>query len=529
MPADPFPPEVDTASLMEAAAAMHRQGQFGPASGLYSEVLRREPDHAEAYHQLGLIAMQVRQPEKAVEMFALALRAGPPTAAMHANRGEALMALGRRFEAVGEYTRAIEMQPDLAEAYGRKGDAELALGRVADARLSFEQALARKPGLASAHLGLGGALSAEGRFDAALAAFQAAAALNPSSLAVHFNRGNVLRALGRVDEAIASYDAAIALNPEFAIGHHNRAFCLLQAGRLAEGFAEYEWRAKCPTFEDPRYGLPNRWTGAEDLAGKRLFIFPELFLGDVIQFSRYATMAAARGAKVTLGAPKALHGLLRGLTGEIDLVDEGATPDFDLQAPLMSLPHAFGTTLENLPGVARYISADPARVAKWRERIGPEGLKIGVVWQGSTQPYALPLARSFPLSMLARVGAIPLVRLISLQKVNGLDQLESLPAGMTVETLGDDFDPGPDMFMDTAAAMEACDFVITPDTSTAHLAGALGVRTLVALPYVADWRWLMGRTDSPWYPYMWLYRQTERGVWDGVFAEIENRLWAELA
>lgn len=527
MPADAIPPEVDTASLMEAAAAMHRQGQFGPASGLYSEVLRRDPNHAEAYHQLGLIAMQVRQPEKAAELFARALGAGPPTAAMYANFGEALMALGRRSEAIEQYIRAVALQPDLAEAYSRRGDAELALGQVGAARASFEAALARKPGLASAHLGLGGALSAEGQFDAALAAFEAAAAFNPGSLAAHFNRGNVLRALGRVDEAIASYDAAIALNPDFAIGHHNRAFCLLQAGRLAEGFAAYEWRAKCPTFEDPRYGLPNRWTGSEDLAGQRLFIFPELFLGDVIQFSRYATMAAARGAKVMLGAPRALHGLLRGLTGEIDLVDEGATPEFDLQAPSMSLPHAFGTTLESLPGAARYISADPARVAKWRERIGPEGLKIGVVWQGSTQPYALPLARSFPLAMLAGMAAIPDVRLISLQKVNGLEQLDALPPAMVVETLGDDFDPGPDMFVDTAAAMMACDLVITPDTSTAHLAGALGVRTWVALPYVADWRWLMGRADSPWYPNTRLFRQTERGVWDSVFAEMAATLRAE--
>jgi len=519
-------PEI--AALFEGAVALHRQGQLAPASGLYSEVVRRDSTHAEAYHQLGLIALQVRQPDKAAEMIALALRAGPATAAMHANRGEALMALGRHFEAVGEYARAAELQPDLAEAWSRRGDAEMAVGRLGDARSSYQQALARKPGLASAHLGLGGALTAEGRFEEALAAFEAAAALNPGSLAAHFNRGNVLRALGQVEPAIASYDAAIALNPDFAIGHHNRAFCLLQAGRLAEGFAEYEWRAKAPTFDDPRYGLPNRWTGAQDLQDRRLFVFPELFQGDLIQFARYATMAAARGARVTLGAPAALHGLLRGLAGGIELVGEDAVPDFDLQAPLMSLPHAFGTTLESLPGTERYLAADPARVAKWRERIGAEGFKIGVVWQGSTQPYALPLARSFPLAMLQGVGALPGVRLISLQKVNGLEQLESLPAGMTVETLGDDFDPGPDMFVDTAAAMEACDLVITPDTSTAHLAGALGVRTWVALPYVADWRWLMGRTDSPWYPATRLFRQAERGVWDGVFAEMAGTLRAEL-
>lgn len=527
MASDPPGPEADVASLFEGALTLHRQGQLGPASQLYNEVLRQDPNHAETYHQLGLIALQVRQPDKAVEMIALALRAGPETAAMHANRGEALMALGRRFEAVGEYARAVELQPDLAEAWSRRGDAELATGRPADARVSFERALALKPGLATSHLGLGGVLAGDGDFDGALAAFEAAAALNPASLAAHFNRGNVLRALGRVDEAIAAYDAAVALNGEFAIGHHNRAFCLLQAGRLAEGFAEYEWRVKAPTFDDPRYGLSNRWTGDEDLAGKRLFVFPELFQGDLIQFSRYATMAAERGARVTLAAPAAMHDLLRGLSGDVELADEAATPDFDLQAPLMSLPHLFRTTLETLPGAVSYLSADPARIAKWRERIGDRGFKVGVVWQGSTQPHALPLARSFPLAMLQSVGAIPGVRLISLQKVNGLEQLAGLPAGMIVETLGDDFDPGPDLFVDTAGAMMACDLVITPDTSTAHLAGALGVRTWVALPYVADWRWFMGRADSPWYPNTRLFRQAERGVWDDVFADMTGRLRAE--
>lgn len=522
-------PEADTASLFEAATALHGQGQLGPASQLYNQVLQRDPAHAEALHQLGMIALQVRQPEKAAELIGVAIARGPATASMHANRAEALMALGRRFEAVGEYTRAVELAPELAEAWGRRGDAELSLGRVPEARASFERAVALRPGLATAHLGLGNALNALGEFDAALLALETAASLNPGSLATHFNRGNVLRALGRVDEAIAAYDAAIAINPGFAIAHHNRAFCLLQAGRLAEGFAAYEWRTKAPTFDDPRYGLDRRWTLAEDLAGKRLFIFSELFQGDVIQFGRYATMAARQGAKVTLAAPAVLHGLLRGLEGGIELVAEDATPEFDLQSPLMSLPHAFGTTLETLPGAERYIAADPARAARWRERIGEHGFKVGIVWQGSTQPYALPLARSFPLALLQAVGAVPGVRLISLQKVNGLEQLASLPAGMAVETLGDDFDPGPDLFVDTAAAMTACDLVITPDTSTAHLAGALGVRTWVALPYVADWRWLMGRADSPWYPATRLFRQTERGVWDSVFAEMAAALRAELA
>jgi tetratricopeptide (TPR) repeat protein len=519
--------EIETAALFEAALGLHAQGQLAPASQLYTEVVRREPKHAEAYAQLGMIALQVRQPEKAAEMIAMAIAAGPATAAMHANRAEALMMVGRRFEAVGEYARAVELAPELAEAWGRRGDAELSLGRMADARASFAHAVALKPELASAHLGLGNALNALGEFEAALAALDTARALNPGSLATAFNRGNVLRSLGRVDEAIAAYDAALAINPDFAIGHHNRAFCLLQAGRLAEGFAAYEWRTKAPTFDDPRYGLDRRWTGAEDLAGKRLFVFSELFQGDVIQFSRFAVMAAERGATVTLAAPAALHDLLRGLAGGIELVAVDATPAFDLQSPMMSLPHAFGTTLESLPGAERYLAADAARAAKWRERIGAGGFKVGVVWQGSTQPYALPLQRSFALAQLKAVGEVADVRLISLQKVNGLEQLESLPEGMAVETLGDDFDPGPDLFVDTAAAMTVCDLVITPDTSTAHLAGALGVRAWVALPYVADWRWLMGREDSPWYPATRLFRQTERGVWDDVFARMATELRAE--
>lgn len=525
-PEDPaFNAEI--AAMFETATGLHAQGQLGPASQLYTEIVQRNAKHAEAFHQLGMIALQVRQPEKAVEMLALAIATGPATAAMHANRAEALMAVGRRFEAVSEYAQAVVLAPDLAEAWGRRGDAELSLGRMADARASFERAVALKPGLATAHMGLGNVLNAQGEFEAALLAFDMAETLNPTSLATRFNRGNVLRALGRVDEAIAAYDSAVALNPEFAIGHHNRAFCLLQTGRLADGFAAYEWRTKSPSFDDPRYGLDRRWTGAEDLAGKRLFVFPELYQGDLIQFSRYAVMAAKRGAKVTLAAPAALHGLLRGLDGDITLVAEDATPDFDLQSPLMSLPHAFGATLESLPGVERYLSADPARVAKWRERIGDRGVKVGVVWQGSTQPHALPLARSFPLALLKAVGDVPGVRLISLQKVNGLEQLAGLPAGMTVETLGDDFDPGPDLFVDTAAAMAACDLVITPDTSTAHLAGALGVRTWVALSYVADWRWFMERDDSPWYPDTRLFRQTEPGVWDDVFGRMAATLQAE--
>lgn len=366
---------------------------------------------------------------------------------------------------------------------------------------------------------------AAGRYDEALKGFLGAAKLNPASPVLPFNAGNTLRVLGRFEEAMACYDQAIALQPDFAIAHHNKAFCRLLLGDFAAGFRDYEWRKACPTFDDPRYGLGRAWTG-QSLRGRSLLIYPELFQGDLIQFCRYAVLAERRGASVRLAAPRAMHALLRTLSPTIRLAPEDAPPARgEFHCALMSLPHLLGTTLESIPAQP-YLKAEPDRVARWRAQIGPAGLKVGVAWQGSTAPYALPLQRSFPLKALEPLAGLAGVRLISLQKHNGLDQLATLPPGMEVETLGEDFDPGPDAFLDTAAAMTCCDLFITPDTSVAHLAGALGVRSWIALPQVADWRWLAGRDDSPWYPSTRLFRQAVRGDWGGVFAAMAAALTA---
>lgn len=370
---------------------------------------------------------------------------------------------------------------------------------------------------------------AAGRYEAALSAFEAAARADPGNAPLHFNIGATLRMLNRSAEARAAHERAIAIRPDFAMAQHNRALAMLQMGDLAEGFRAYEWRKACPTFDDPRYADPRQW-GGEDIAGKSLFIYPELFLGDLIQFSRYALVAAQRGAKVRLAAPEAMHALLRTLGPQVAIVADGEVPaDVDVCSALMSLPAVFATTLETIPWAPAYLRPDAMRVERWRRRIGEAGFKVGVVWQGSTAAHARPLQRSFPLAALAGLAAIPQVRLISLQKQEGLDQLAGLPPEMAVETLGDGFDPGPDLFVDTAAAMACCDLVITPDTSTAHLAGALGVAAWVALPFVSDWRWPEGWRQSPWYPSLRLFRQEARGDWTGVFAAMESELRQRLA
>jgi hypothetical protein len=198
-------------------------------------------------------------------------------------------------------------------------------------------------------------------------------------------------------------------------------------------------------------------------------------------------------------------------------------PQFDFEIPIMSMPFAFRTTIDTVPASVPYLSAEQERVTPWKARIGSDGFRIGICWQGA-KGGEVDIGRSFPVRLFEGIAGIPGVRLISLQKNAGMEQLRDLPAGMKVETFGDDLDPGPDAFVDTAAIMEVLDLVITSDTAVAHLAGALGRPVWVALSHVPDWRWLLDRSDSPWYPKMRLFRQKERGDWQSVFAEMETGL-----
>lgn len=356
-----------------------------------------------------------------------------------------------------------------------------------------------------------------GRFEEALKSFKSALALDPLSAPLRFNIATTLHALKRFKETVEWYDKTLEVSPGFAMAHHNKATTLLLLGQIAEGFREYEWRKVCPAWaDDARYALDRPWRG-EDLAGKTLFVFPELFQGDLIQFGRYALLAEQAGARVILGAPAAMHALLQTMSPTITLIaDDAPTPDYDYQCGQMSLPTLFGTTLKTIPGFPQYLQADPERVARWKARVGDNGFKVGVAWQGSVRANL----RSFPLALaVERLGLIPGVRMISLQKHAGLEQLDALAPG-AVESLGEDFDPGPDAFVDTAAAMTCCDLFITADTSVVHVAGALGVPTSVVVPYVGDWRWLERGADCPWYPSVKVHRQRVRDDWTSVFDDM---------
>ena len=296
-------------------------------------------------------------------------------------------------------------------------------------------------------------------------------------------------------------------------------------GDLIKGWELYEWRWKKDIFTSSKRNFPQPlWLGNENIDGKTILLHAEQGMGDTIQFCRYAKLVKALGARVVLEVPKALLGLLSGLEGVDKFVEKGeALPAFDYHCPLMSLPLAFKTTIGSIPNKFPYILTNKNKQNKWQKHIGETGYKIAICWQGNTKNKG-DVGRSFHVSLFEGLAKIDGVRLISLQKNEGIEQLNNLPVGMKVEILPDDFDSRENAFLDSTAVMKCVDLVITSDTALTHLAGALGVKSWLPLKYVPDYRWMLDRRDSPWYPNHRLFRQATRDDWTSVFNEMETEL-----
>lgn len=429
---------------------------------------------------------------------------------------------GRLDDALIVFDALARQHPKVAEVHVSRGAVLHALAQYDEAIRAFDSALAIAPASFDAHCGKSAAFERLGRMEDALASSDCAIEIQPGSALAHNNRAIALKELRRLDDAIASYDRAIALIPQFAEFHWGKALCLLLLGRFEEGWSLYEWRKRLPQAEQRSDSVPI-WSGAESLAGKILLIQAEQGLGDTLQFCRYAVLAQKMNGKIVLRVPDILVRLLKNLGDQITVVGESEpVPDHHYRIQLLSMPLAFGTSAMNIPSQVRYLRAEPPAVALWKKRIGDGGFKIGIVWHGDRQKSADP-GRFFALRYLERISKLPGVRLISLQKNDGVEQLHDLPDGMLVETLVN-CDFGADAFVDTAAVMESLDLIITSDTAVAHLAGALGRPVWVALRHVPDWRWLLDRQDSPWYPSMRLFRQASRGNWPSLFAAMEAQL-----
>ena len=376
------------------------------------------------------------------------------------------------------------------------------------------------------HYNLANVRSGLQQFGPAEIEYRQAIALAPQNMDAYNNLGTMLQLLGRYGEAMAAFDAALACQPDSAEAHRNRALLRLLLGDYAQGWKEYEWRWRVPEPGRPSFSQP-RWRG-EPAAGRTILVWSEQGRGDILQMIRYAPLAKQRsGARLLVQCTPALHELLQTAAGIDRLVNvrEAMAESFDYHVPLMSLPEVLGTTIDTIPANIPYLSAQPQRVAHWREQLASyEGFRVGICWQGS-QAFVGDAYRSISLEHYAPLADCPGVRLFSLQKGFGYEQLAPLAERLRVVDLGASLDEGTGAFVDTAAAMKNLDLVITSDTAMAHLAGALGVPVWVALQLAPNWRWHTEGEDSPWYPTMRLFRQTRFHDWTDVFA----RLAAELA
>lgn len=542
--------------------ALLRLGRADDAVASFERAIALKPDSASMFFGRGSANLKRGAHAAAVRDLdrAIALKPSYPTALL--NRGLALAALGKPDAAAGSYREAIRLEPLFAEARAnlatllmtakryqealplldeaialrqesegihlKRGDALYHLNRTEEALVSFDRAIALAPDAADAHHFRAKALQDLHRLDDALASIDRAIALAPKTVDGYLDRASILADLRRWPEALDALDRGIAVKPDDAQTLWTKAAFLRQLGRFEEGSPLAVWRKKLKEPAGKRDLPKPLWTGAEPVEGRRVFLHWEQGLGDTLQFCRYAQRLRARGAEVILAVQDPLLPLMRQWEPEITILGASAVPDhYDLQAPLQDMPLAFRTTLATIPADVPYLRAEPERVARWRERIGAEGFRIAICWQGSTT--VIDRGRSFPAASFHGLSKLPGVRLISLQKGQAEAQLSRLPEGMRVETLGEEFDPPGAAFLDSAAVMQVCDLVITSDTSVAHLAGALGVPTWIVLKHVPEWRWLIDRDDSPWYPTMRLFRQPSPGDWAGTFQRVEAAVGALIA
>jgi tetratricopeptide (TPR) repeat protein len=480
------------------------------------------PGFAEAHNNRGAALQDLKRFAEALASYDRALAIRPDYAEAHSNRGAALYELDRPEEALASYDRALAILPAHAQAHYNRGNALRGLRRAEEALAAYERALALRPDHAEAANNLGNAWQDLNKPEEALAGYDRALALRPDYAEALNNRGLVLDRLKRPTEALASFEAALALRPDYPEVRLNRGLNALRMGRFAAGWRDYESRWDVKGAAKRRLLAPYPLWKGQEIEGKSIIVHEEQGLGDVIQMSRYLPLMAARGADVTFLVRASLRRLLGGLGPCVRLIDRAPESEaFHFQCALMSLPGVLSAAHQNLPSVVPYLRAEEALVARWADRLGRDGFKIGVCWRGNAMART-ETDRFFAQRSLEPLAAIAGVRLISLQRAGGADRLDDAPPDMRIETLGAAFDAGPDAFVDTAAVMSCLDLIVSADTSIAHLAGALGRAVWVALKHAPDWRWMLDRPDTPWYPTMTLYRQEVRGDWADVFATMAS-------
>jgi tetratricopeptide (TPR) repeat protein len=509
--------------LMQEATALHRDGQLADAAARYEEVLAHEKRNTDALFLLATVHCQQGRLSEGIETARKAIRIDPKYAPAYNLIGVAQQQLGRTELALNSFDRAVAADPKFAEAWFNRALHLLALGRRAHAIESFDRSIALNPDHALARYGRGTALLLEDRNEAALADLTAAAALDPTLAQAHASRGYLLNRLGRFDEAFADLERALALAPQDDDVRYHAALVELLHARWREGFAHYDARLTARSIDTTRTFVPPpypRWNG-EPPDGNLLVLLTEHGRGEVIQFARFATELSKGGHRVAIATQPAYASMVSNIAGVERIIldiDELASLAPLRWQMLASVPGCLGVTPESIPASTPYLTPDPARRAAWQKKLGG-GFKIGIAWQGNPT-FVHDRGRSIPVAAFAPLADIPDVRLISLQKRPGAEQIATVPFRGRIEQVLDVSDTRDAAFLDTMALIDALDLVVTSDSMNAHLAGALGKPTFIALRKSPDWRWLLGREDCPWYPTVRLFRQPTEGDWQDVFRRI---------
>ena len=465
---------------LNRAFAAHRDGKLDKAEAGYREVLQALPDNADALHLLGVI----------------------------------LKGKGEQDEAERLIKRALELQPNLAAAHYNLGNLYAESGRDDEAIACYKTAIARDNAYPEAYYGLGNMLRDKGDYKAANASFGLALLIRPAYTEARHNRANVLREMGRVEESVTELRKVLEEKSDLPEAHYNLALSLYMLERYQEGGPHYEFRFKTKGFSSPdrKFRQP-LWRG-EVAPTKTLLLHAEQGLGDTIQFIRYIRHLRSRVGQVVVEVPLPLVRLVSDALGElVYVVAQGKPlPPFDCHLPLLSLVGMMSER-DNADVVFPYLKAQPARIEKWKEILsGKPGLKVGLNWQGNPNA-KIDKGRSIALRAYEPLFAVSGIRFISLQKHAGVEQLEGLPEGMKIETLGEEFDAGPDAFLDAAAVLSQLDLFITTDTALAHLAGGLNCPTWLLLKQVPDWRWGLSGDVTHWYKSIKIFRQENAGDW----------------
>lgn len=505
--------------------AVKARGRNAESLACYGRAVALDASYADAYSNRGNVLAELGRAEEALADCDRALALDPNHLNALNRSARLLSEAGRNEDALARAQRALALDANTAEGWMRSGNILIHLKRPCEALESYDRALALDPRNTLCAVNRSAALDALGRPEEALAGLDRALARAPRDFGALNNKATILKSLGRLDDALAIYRQALEIAPDDANTQSNYAMACLLAGDFEPGWRalEYRWAKKENAGKRPTLPFAE-WNG-ESVAGRRILVHAEQGLGDIIQFGRYLPLLQARDADVAFLVAAKMHAVLAAAFPGVTLIDNVAKArslPFDFCVAMLSLPLHFGTRLESVPAPVRYLKADTDKAAQWRAHIGGHGFRIGIAWQGNPE-VSIDAGRSIALDEFAPLAAVAGVRLISLQKNAGAEQIRSAP--MRVEELGPEFDGRRDAFVDTLAVMEGLDLVISSDTAVAHAAGALGRPVWVALRHVPDWRWMLGRADSPWYPTMRLFRQTVPGDWAGVF----GRMGAALA